>query len=34
MLKEVKEYYKTFYDYDLSDENAKNILAHLPPAQK
>lgn len=34
MVKEVKNYYKTFYDYDLSDENAKNILAHLSQVQE
>jgi iron complex transport system substrate-binding protein len=34
MIKETKDYYKTFYNYDLSDENAKNILSHLPPAEE
>lgn len=34
MVKETQEYYKRFYGYELSDENAKNILAHLPPAPK
>ncbi|MDR1965292.1 MAG: ABC transporter substrate-binding protein [Synergistaceae bacterium] len=34
LVRETKEYYKTFYGYDLSDENARNILSHLPPAQK
>jgi iron complex transport system substrate-binding protein len=34
MVRETKAYYKTFYDYDLSDENARNILSHLPPVGK
>ena len=34
MVKETQEYYKNFYGYDLSDENARNILSHLPPARE
>jgi iron complex transport system substrate-binding protein len=34
MVRETKEYYETFYGYALSDENARNILSHLPPAAK
>lgn len=32
MVKEVKEYYKEFYSYDLNDDNANRILNHLDPA--
>jgi iron complex transport system substrate-binding protein len=32
MISETRAYYKTFYGYDLSEENARNILSHLPPA--
>jgi iron complex transport system substrate-binding protein len=32
MVKEVQDYYTTFYDYTLSDENAQRLLDHLPPA--
>ncbi len=31
MIKETKEYYKDFYSYDLSDEDAERILNHLDP---
>ena len=34
MVKETMAYYKNFYGYDLSAENARNILSHLPPAKK
>jgi iron complex transport system substrate-binding protein len=34
MVRETTEYYKTFYGYGLSPENARNILSHLPPAGK
>jgi iron complex transport system substrate-binding protein len=34
MVKETRAYYKDFYGYDLSAENARNILSHLPPAGK
>jgi iron complex transport system substrate-binding protein len=33
MVAETKAYYKKFYSYELSDENARNILSHLPPAK-
>ena len=33
MVAETKSYYKKFYNYELSDENARNILSHLPPAK-
>jgi iron complex transport system substrate-binding protein len=32
MTGEVKEYYSTFYHYNLTDEEASRILKHLPPA--
>jgi iron complex transport system substrate-binding protein len=32
MVAEVQDYYKTFYGYDLSAENASRILAHMEPA--
>jgi iron complex transport system substrate-binding protein len=32
MVNEVKDYYGRFYGYKLSDDDAKRILAHLPPA--
>lgn len=31
MKKEVKEYYKEFFNYELSDDDAERILNHLPP---
>jgi iron complex transport system substrate-binding protein len=34
MVKETKDYYRTFYGYELSDENAGNILSHMPPIGK
>jgi iron complex transport system substrate-binding protein len=34
IVKETKDYYRTFYDYELSDENAKNLLSHRPPVGK
>ncbi|MDR1509367.1 MAG: ABC transporter substrate-binding protein [Synergistaceae bacterium] len=33
MVAETKAYYEKFYNYELSDENARNILSHLPPAK-
>ncbi|MDR1015240.1 MAG: ABC transporter substrate-binding protein [Coriobacteriales bacterium] len=32
MVAEVQDYYRSFYGYDLSAENAQRILDHLPPA--
>ncbi len=32
MTGEVKEYYSTFYHYNLTDDEASRILKHLPPA--
>ncbi|MDR1713063.1 MAG: ABC transporter substrate-binding protein [Coriobacteriales bacterium] len=32
MVAEVQDYYETFYNYDLSAENAQRILDHLGPA--
>ncbi len=32
MTNEVKEYYSTFYHYNLTDDEANRILKHLPPA--
>jgi len=32
MVTEIQEYYKTFYKYDLSAENAQRIIDRLPPA--
>ncbi|MDR1021554.1 MAG: ABC transporter substrate-binding protein [Synergistaceae bacterium] len=34
MVKETQTYYKDFYGYDLSAQNARNILSSLPPAGK
>jgi ABC-type Fe3+-hydroxamate transport system substrate-binding protein len=31
MQKELKYFYKKFYDYELNDEQAQKILMHLPP---
>ncbi len=32
MTNEVKEYYSTFYHYNLTDDEANRILKHMPPA--
>jgi iron complex transport system substrate-binding protein len=32
MVKEAQDYYKKFYNYDLSAENAQRLLDHLGPA--
>ncbi len=32
MTNEVKNYYSTFYHYNLTDDEANRILKHLPPA--
>jgi iron complex transport system substrate-binding protein len=32
MKSEIKEYYATFYNYSLTDDQAERILEHLPPA--
>lgn len=32
MKEEIKEYYSTFYDYSLTDEEAERILNHMAPA--
>jgi iron complex transport system substrate-binding protein len=31
MVAEIKEFYTKFYNYNLTDEDANNILIHLPP---
>jgi iron complex transport system substrate-binding protein len=33
MVKEIKEYYKNFYGYNLTNDDAKRILLHLPPEE-
>ncbi len=32
MVSEIQQYYSTFYNYDLSAENAQRIIDRLPPA--
>jgi len=32
MTKEVKDYYKRFYGYDLTDDEANRILSFMSPA--
>ncbi len=32
LMQELKSYYNTFYHYPLSDDEARRILNHLPPA--
>lgn len=34
MVSEVKDYYKRFYKYDLTDDDANRILQHMPPANQ
>lgn len=34
MTEEVKEYYKKFYNYSLTDDQADLILKHLPPTKE
>jgi iron complex transport system substrate-binding protein len=31
MVAETQAYYRQFYGYELSTENARNLLDHLPP---
>jgi iron complex transport system substrate-binding protein len=31
MAKEVKEFYSTFFQYELTDDQVKKILLHEPP---
>lgn len=32
MIKEIKNYYSEFYNYNLTDDQANRILNHMPPA--
>jgi len=32
MVAETQRYYKRFYDFDLTTEDARRLLDHLPPA--
>ncbi len=34
MIKEIKDYYKEFYSYDVTDDQAKGILDASPDAAK